>query len=123
MFKKVFVLLFLLIFTAKTMAGIYEDALSKHSKVFLYFYSPGCRTCEIFDKTYATLKSEYGKDYGFVKINVETPYGAYLIRKFKGRYVPFIILTDSKTKKSVNINHTCIMDSVCCIRAMRSFKG
>ena len=46
-----------------------------------------------------------------------------LMLKFKGRYVPYIILTSSKTKKSVSLNHTCVMDEVCLMRAIKSFNG
>ena len=103
-------------------AGSYEDALKNNDKVFLYFYTPGCMTCKTFDTTFDSLKSQK-KGYGYVKVNVETPYGTHLFLKFKGRYVPFIILSDSKTKKSVTVNHTCIMNDVCLMRAMKSFNG
>ena len=61
------------------------------------------------------------KEFGFVKVNADTSYGRYLIIRFKGRYVPYIIMTNSKTKRSVNISHSCVMDDVCLLRAMKSF--
>ena len=103
-------------------AGSYEDALQKNDKVFLYFYTPGCRTCKVFDGIYNNIQQN-NKEYAFVKLNAETSYGTKLMIKFKGSYVPYIILTDSKTNKSVNVNHSCVMDDVCLMRAMKSFNG
>ena len=117
-----FKIAFILLLTVNcSYAGIYEDALAKNSKVFLYFYVNNCRTCKLFDSIYDNLKQQ-NKDYAFVKIDANTSYGMRLLSQFKGKYVPFIILTDSETKKSVNVNHTCVMDEVCLMRAMKSFK-
>ena len=121
MFKKILII-FALFAVNIVYAGSYEDALQKKGKVFLYFYSPQCRTCKNFDTIFNSLKKQI-PDYEFVRVNAETPYGMHLFLSFKGRYVPLIILTDAKTKKSVNINHTCVMDEVCLARAMKSFKG
>ena len=117
------ILIVFLLFTANIVyAGSYEDALKNNDKVLLYFYTPYCSTCKAFDTTFDSLKSKK-MGYGYVKINVDTPYGTHLFLKFKGRYVPFIILSDSKTKKSVTVNHTCVMSDVCLMRAMKSFNG
>ena len=102
-------------------AGVYEDALKTNDKVFLYLYTPNCRVCRIFNSTYDKLAKE-NKEFGFVKVNADTSYGRHLIIRFKGRYVPYIIMTNSKTKRSVNISHSCVMDDVCLLRAMKSFK-
>ena len=117
---RILFVLFALLSINIAQAGSYEDALKKNDKVFLYFYLPDCRTCNAFNPIYESLKSK-NKEYGFVKINVETPYGYYTFSKFRGRYVPLIILTDSKTKKSVQVSHTCIIDNMCLMRAMKSF--
>lgn len=103
-------------------AGSYENALEKNDKVFLYLYSPVCGTCSMFNKIYNNLKLS-NPEFAYVKVNAETPYGSRLMMKFRARYVPYIILTNSKTGKSVNVNHSCVMDDVCLIRAMKSFKG
>jgi len=103
-------------------SGVYEDALSKNDKVFLYFYIPDCKTCKAFDRIYDSLQAK-NKDFGYVRVDANTLYGSRLIWKMRGRYVPYIILADSKTKKTVNISHTCVMDEVCMQRAMKSFKG
>ena len=120
MFRKILIIIALLTMNV-AYAGSYEDALKKNDKVFMYLYIPQCKTCKAFDNIYYNLQKQI-KDYGFVRINAETAYGARLLAKYKGMYVPYIILTDSKTKKSVNVNHTCVMDEVCLIRVMKSFK-
>ena len=117
------IIIFTLFVTANfACAGSYEDALKKNDNVFLYFYINDCRTCKTFDQIYNSIKKQ-NTDYAYVKVNANTLYGAQLISKFRGRYVPFIILTNSKSGKSVNVNHTCVMDEVCLIRALKSFKG
>ena len=120
MIRKILVLLVILFFSNIAHAGVYEDALAKNNYVFLYFYSPDCRTCNIFNPIFDNMKAK-NKDYEFVKVNVQTFYGMRLLSKFKGQYIPYIILTNSKQKKSVNVNHTCVMDEVCLTRAMKSF--
>ena len=120
--KKILFILFFLLLALPISAGTYEDALKKYDNVFLYFYSSDCRTCKVFDSIYSNIQKE-NKNFGYVKVNVETPYGTYLMLKFRGRYVPYIILSNSKTKKNVNISHACVMDEMCLLRAMKSFKG
>ena len=118
--KKFFLLLTLL--TLPAYAGIYEDSLSKNDKVFLYFYTPECGTCRAFDSIYDELIPQH-KDYKFVKVNARTAYGAHLMQKFRGKYVPYIILSNSKTKKNVEVVPYCAMNSLCIERALTNFKG
>ena len=120
MMKKLLILLCMLIIPAY--AGTYEDALKSSDMVFLYLYTPDCRVCKEFDKTYNQLPKQ-NKDFKFVKVNVETSYGRRLILKYKGRFVPYIILTNSRTNKSVNVNHSCVMDEMCLLRALNSFQN
>ena len=111
-----------MLFALPVFAGEYENALKKSDSVFLYLYSSDCRTCKAFDKIYYDMAKQ-NNDFEFVRINADTPYGARLIRKFKGKFVPYIILTNSKTNRSVNVIHSCVMDEMCLIRALKSFKG
>ena len=68
MMKRFFVLFFLLSMTiVPVSAGVYEDALRTNDKVFLYLYTPDCRVCNVFNKTYDRLSKE-NKDFGFVKV-------------------------------------------------------
>ena len=121
MFRKLLII-FALFTINSVYAGSYENALQKNDKVFLYFYTTRCHTCKAFDPIFDNIQTQ-NKDYGFVKVDAETSYGTRLIMKFKGRFVPYIILTDSKTKKSVNVNHACIMNEMCLLRAMKNFHG
>ena len=120
--KKIFAAIITLLFFNTAFAGVYEDALAKKEKVFLYFYTPECSTCRAFNEIFDSVKTK-NSEYEFVRVNVNTSYGMRLMLKFKGRYVPYIILTSSKTKKSVSLNHTCVMDEVCLMRAIKSFNG
>lgn len=119
MMKKLIVLLSVLMLPVY--AGTYEDSLLKSDRVFLYLYTTDCRVCNMFDSIYKKISAE-NKDFNFVKVNADTSYGRYLMIKFRGRYVPYIILTDTKSKRSVNVSHSCVMDDVCLLRAMKSFK-
>lgn len=119
MLKKIFLILLLLI--SPVFAGEVEDAAQKNDRLFIYFYAPSCSTCNKFNEIYNEIKKE-STDFGFVKLNAETPYGSYMMVKYHGLYVPYIILTDFKKNKTVNVNHSCAMDSVCLLRAMKSFK-
>jgi len=121
MMKK-FLLLITLLMMLPANAGVYEDALAKNNNVFLYLYTPECSTCKAFEEIYSDIQKS-NKDFGYVKVNAETSYGMRLMIKYRGRFVPYIVLTNSKTKKSVNVNHSCVMNEVCLLRAMKNFKG
>ena len=122
MLRKVLVLFILFLASASVYAGSYEDALKKSDYVFLYFYSEHCSTCKIFDSIYNSIRNQ-NKEYAYVKVNADTPYGTQLIYRLRGRYVPYIVLKNAKTNKSVNISHTCVMNEICLLRAMNNFKG
>ena len=91
------------------------DSIPYENLVCLFTYG------DFFVKIPLIQKSN--KDYGYVKVNAETSYGMRLMIKYRGRFVPYIVLTNSKTKKSVNVNHSCVMNELCLIRAMKNFKG
>lgn len=120
MIKRFLLVLIITIYTNICWAGSFEDALKSKNKVFLYFYIPECKTCIAFDKIYDSIKSK-NNDFAYVRVNANTSYGRQLIYKYRGQHVPYIILVNSKTSKSVNINHSCIFDEICLMRAMKSF--
>lgn len=111
-----------MLISAPVFSGTYENALAKNKNVFLYLYTPECSVCKNFESIYTNL-SKSNKDFAFVKVNANTAYGYNLLKKYRGHYVPYIILTNSKTNKSVNITHSCVMDEMCMSRALKSFKG
>jgi len=116
--KKLFV--FFILLCTPAFAGVYEDALSKNDKVLLYFYIPECSSCKLFDSVYDEVMPHY-KDIKPIKVNARTSYGAHLMQKFRGKYVPYIILTKSKTNKSVQISPYCAVDTTCMERALKNF--
>lgn len=122
MLRKILILLFLFFSAASVHAGSYENALKNNDYVFLYIYTNECGTCKSFNKVYQDIQRQ-NKDYAYVRVNANTSYGMELMYKFRGRYVPYILLTNAKTKKTVHINHSCVMSDICLLRAMKSFKG
>ena len=56
-----------------------------------------------------------------VKADADTLYGLNLLKKFKGRYIPYVVMTDSKTKKSSVISPYCTVDKLCLERALKAF--
>ena len=122
MIRKIFLVLVLFLAVNAVYAGSYEDAVAKNNNVFLYLYSKDCKTCKEFEPILNKIQNQ-NKDYAFVRADVYTPYERQLMINFKGRYVPYIVLTDVKKNKSVNISHSCAMDEICLMRAMKSFKG
>ena len=44
------------------------------------------------------------------------------MQKFKGRYVPYVVLANGKKNKAVTIDASCVANSICFERAQKSFK-
>ena len=101
-------------------AGVFEDAMSKQKTVLLYLYSNDCNMCNKFLPVYNELKKT-NNDVNFIKVDADTQYGYGLMKKFKGFYVPFVVLASPKTKKHAVINPYCSFDEVCIKRAIKSF--
>lgn len=120
MFKRLVILLYLLCIPAY--AGIYDEALKGNKNVLLYLYTSDCRACRSFVNVYDEL-AKTNKDFKFVKVDAETKEGLSLMRKFRGYYVPYIVLTNPQSKKSAVIKPYCSMDSLCLERALKNFKG
>lgn len=117
--KNIILLLFLfLILPAQ--AGVYEDALSSNNNVLLYIYTPTCRACMTFTPIYKNVIKRNQNLKG-VMVNAETSYGYKLLQKYKGRYVPYLVLANSKKKKAVVIDAYCVADSLCFERAQKTF--
>lgn len=102
-------------------AGDFEEAYSSGNNVLVYFSSPSCSTCRKFDSVFNDIKAEH-KDIKCVKINVDTRKGLSLFRKYHGLYVPYLIITSSKSKKTVSISISCAMNDICFERVIKDFK-
>ncbi len=101
-------------------AGVYEDALKSNKSVLLYIYTSDCSACKKFTPVYNQLAKSH-PDVKFVKADADTLYGLNLLKKFKGRYIPYVVMTDSKTKKSSVISPYCTVDKLCLERALKAF--
>ena len=104
-------------------AGEFEDALKKNDNVLLYLYGTSCRYCTEFNPIYNKMSKLYDKKYAFVKVNTDGQYGRKLAREFKVRYVPYVVLVNSKTKNAAQIAPDCLMNRTCMDTALSKFKG
>lgn len=107
--------------TLPVFAGSFEDAVKSGNNVFLYMYTPTCGYCVKFNPIYTKISSQYGNKYKFVKIDASTMYGQSLMRKFRARYVPFVVLTNGKTKQSAQIMSDCLTEYACVEKAVNHF--
>ena len=119
---KKFITIMLLILAFPAYAGIYENALKDNKIIFLYIYTPDCSACKKFTPIYNDLSKQHN-EMNFIKVNADTLYGVNLLRKFKGSYIPYVVLTDSKTKKTSVVAPYCTYDRMCLERAIKNFKN
>jgi len=120
MLKK-FVILFGLLSLLPVCAGELEDALKQNKNVFLYLYTPECGYCKKFSPKYNQISQKYNKEYKFIKLDASTPYGYSIFRKFNGRYVPYVVLIDSKNKAK-NIDYLCLEQAECTDKILTKYK-
>lgn len=118
MFKKCLLFL-LLISSLPVYAGKLEDALKSKGKVFLYLYTPDCGYCTKFSPRYDKLSKMYGERCAFLKVDASTPYGYELMKKYKGRYVPYVLLINSN--KAEVVTPSCLSDNACIENEIRNF--
>ena len=119
MFKRFLTLLFIL-GCIPVSAGELENALSQNKNIFLYFFTPECGSCSMFTPRYNKLSKMYDKHYTFIKLNASTQYGNSVFRKFRGRYVPYVVLINSKNKVA-QIDPSCLMNTECSERELMKF--
>ena len=83
------------------LTNVYEEAIEKanleNKDLLFYFYSPYCYDCPLIDSLFSTgeLAGKIESDFITVKINKEHPVGQRLVKKFKLRFIPSVILTDT----------------------------
>ncbi len=112
-------LIFALCVSLPAFAGVFEDALKTGNNVFLYLYTQECKYCNEFNPVYQRLAKNYGNRCSFVKVNAATPYGLGLIKRFRTRYVPFVVVADKKDNSYVNISVNCLLDYVCAEKSLK----
>ena len=103
------------------LAGEVENAINKGNNVFLYLYTSDCSYCKKFSPRYDKLAKMYDGQYNFFKIDASTAYGRDLMIKYRGMYVPYVLLLNRK--KGVQVNPDCLLDSVCIEKNMKFFRG
>ena len=118
MFKRL-VTMFLLLQCVPVFAGELENAWTKNKNVFLYLYSENCGYCKMFSPRYNKLSATYNKNYEFVKVDTDTDYGLNLLRKYNGRYIPYVLLLNKN--KVVQIQPDCLMDLACVEYEIKAF--
>lgn len=101
-------------------AGTYEDAMSGNKNVLLYLYTDRCGMCQLYSQIYNKLAKSH-TDMKFVKVNANSADGFNLMRKFSVQYVPFVVLSNPKTKKTSVVNPYCSIDEICMERAIKNF--
>lgn len=101
-------------------AGEVENSLNQGHNVFLYLYSSNCGYCKLFAPKYDKLSKMYDGQYNFYKFNAGTQYGHDLLLRYKGHYVPYVLLINNK--KTIQILPNCLSDMVCVEKEMKLFR-
>ena len=120
MLKKCLLILISMAFLP-ALAGEVENVINKGNNVFLYLYTPDCSYCKKFSPRYEKLAKMYDGQYNFFKVDASTAYGRDLMIKYRGMYVPYVLLLNRK--KGVQVNPDCLLDSVCIEKNMKFFRG
>ena len=102
-------------------AGEYENAIASNQKVILYFSTPHCGYCKKFEPIYQKLVNKYGQNCKFINYNAETPYGYMLARQYSVKYVPYVIMIDTKHQQKHVIDETCLLNYSCVDNALMGF--
>lgn len=110
MLKKLICILFLCTILP-VCAGLYDEAIKKNDKVFLYLYSAKCGYCMRFNPIYQRISKMYDTRFQFVKLDVTTPEGTKLARQFAIRYVPFVVIIDKGN--AMEIPSKCLLEFSC----------
>ena len=101
--------------------GVYEDALKQNERVFLYIYTQNCGYCVRFKPIYEKLATKYSQKCRFVKVDADTEYGKSLARVFAVRFVPYVVLANSKMGQTALLPPNCLLHFECADDVMRGF--
>ena len=117
MFKKSLILLLMGILPV--FAGDVEKALDAGNSVLLYLHTPICGYCKKFDPLYDKLAKKYANKHTFVKVDASSKYGRELMYKYRGMYVPYVLIINND--KAGVIPTQCLMDKTCAEHAIEQF--
>ena len=118
--KKFFILLTLLAVYLPVKADDFENAIKSNENVVLYLYTKDCISCQNFTPKFNQVLKKHPEVKG-VMVDANTKYGRKLIFKYKGRYIPYLVLANSK--KYTTISTYCFTDSICLERALKEIKN
>ena len=120
MLKKILITTLCLV-TIPVIAGLVESAKANKPYVFLYLYTPECGYCKKFNPNYNKISQKYNNKFEYLKINAKTPYGNSLITKYRARYVPYVVVINSKTGRAFPIQTSCLIDYACLDEVVSGF--
>ena len=116
------VLIFLILFfSLPVFSGEYEDALKNYDKIFLYFYTKECSYCNKFQPVFEKISESYKDKCKFLKIDANSYYGMKLAQKFHLKFVPYVVLVESKNDRGLVIIPECLLQYVCTSNVVNDF--
>ena len=101
-------------------AGDVENAIYSGHNVLLYLYSTDCSYCKMFSKNYDKLSKMYNGQYNFFKKDVATPYGHDLFVRYRGTYVPYVLLI--RNNNAIRISPNCLLEMACVEKELKDFR-
>ena len=122
MMKK-FLLILSLLISLPVFAGEYEDALKEGGPAFLYLHTNYCKYCKQFNPIYEKLAQANKNSCRFISVDADTKYGQYLMYQLKGRYIPLVVMVDSRRQFMINIPPDCLLDYACVDKEVKEFIG
>jgi len=119
--KKLFLLIFLLS-AIPAFANDFQRAYESGSKVLVYFYSPSCISCNRFNPYFDQISKEH-RELKCVRLNIDNEENLNLFKKYHGLFIPYLVLTSSKSKKAVSVNSNCAINNMCLERVLKGLKS
>ena len=118
--KRVFAIVMLFLFL-NFMQKVCASEVNQAKNLFLYLYTPQCGYCTKFNANFQKLAQAYGEKYNFVKVDATTQSGKSLMRNYRAFYVPFVLISDTKKSKSIQIAPDCLLSYACVEGALNVF--
>lgn len=97
----------------------YKEALGQDKPILLFFQMNGCSACRQAKPIYENLEKSFSNKFNFVKDDVNA---SRLSSQFGVDSVPAMFIVDPKTKKSVKIPYSCILEKSCMEKTLNEYK-